>query len=155
MDTKLNVLLAEKVPDIHTVGPDSSVVDAVLTMNHANIGALVVLEGDRVVGMFTERDVLVRVVAADRDPLTTLVQDVMTRDPVCVTPDMSAQEAMVLFTEKRFRHLPIVQNGRLCGMISSGDLMRWAVRDQKHQIDHLNAYITDTQIPAASGSQFS
>jgi CBS domain-containing protein len=153
MDTKLNVLLAEKAPDIHTIGPDSSVVDAVLDMNHANIGALVVLEGDRVVGMFTERDVLVRVVAADRDPLTTVVSDVMTRDPVCVTPDMPVGEAMALITERRFRHLPIVQNGHLCGMISSGDLTRWAVSDQKHQIDHLSAYITDTQIHSASGSQ--
>jgi CBS domain-containing protein len=154
MNTKLNVLLAEKEPDIHTIGPDSSAVDAVRDMNHAKIGALVVLEQDRIVGIFTERDVLVRVVAADRDPLTTLVRDVMTRDPICVTPAMTVQEAMVLVTEKRFRHLPVVQNGRLCGIISSGDLTRWAVRDQKHQIDHLNAYITDTQIPVASGSQF-
>jgi CBS domain-containing protein len=152
MNSRLNVLLAEKEPDIHTIVPDTAVVDAVREMNHANIGALVVLEADRVVGIFTERDVLVRVVAADRDPLTTVVRDVMTRDPICVTPTMSVREAMVLVTEKRFRHLPVVENGRLCGIISSGDLTRWAVRDQKHQIDHLSAYITDTQVPAAYGS---
>jgi len=154
MNNGLNILLAEKAPDIHTVGPDSSVVDAVRDMNHASIGALIVLEEDRVVGIFTERDVLVRVVAADRDPLTTIVGDVMTRNPVSVSPDMSVQEAMVLVTEKRFRHLPVVRNGRLCGIISSGDLTRWAVRDQRFQIDHLSAYITDTQMPVASASEF-
>lgn len=154
MKSKLNVLLKEKAPDIHTVEPDSTVVDAVLDMNHANIGALVVLERDRVVGMFTERDVLARVVAVDRDPVTTIVRDVMTRSPVCVTPDISVEEAMILITEKRFRHLPVVQGGRLCGVISSGDLMRWAVRDQRREIDSLNAYITDTQIQEPSGSPF-
>jgi CBS domain-containing protein len=102
--------------------------------------------------MFTERDVLVRVVAADRDPLSTTVSDVMTRKPVCVTPAMSVREAMLLITEKRFRHLPVTEDGRLCGVVSSGDLTRWSVRDQKHQIDHLNAYITDTQVPMAADS---
>jgi len=155
MNTSLNVLLSEKEPDIHTVTPDSSVVDAVRDMNHARIGALIVLERDRVVGIFTERDVLVRVVAADRDPVTTVVRDVMTRDPVSVTPEMPVRDAMVLVTEKRFRHLPVVRDGRLCGIVSSGDLTRWMVRDQRDEIDHLNAYITDTQTPVASGFQFS
>lgn len=155
MNTSLNVLLSEKEPDIHTVTPDSSVADAVRDMNHAEIGALVVLEGDRVVGIFTERDVLVRVVAADRDPVTTVVRDVMTRDPVSVTPEMPVRDAMVLVTEKRFRHLPVVRDGRLCGLVSSGDLTRWVVRDQRDEIEHLNAYITDTQTPVASGVQFS
>ncbi|MGW8310333.1 MAG: CBS domain-containing protein [Thiogranum sp.] len=152
MNTCLSVVLAEKAPDTHTIDPYSRVMDAVRYMNNANVGALVVLENDRVVGMFTERDVLVRVVAADRDPLSTIVSDVMTRKPVCVTPAMSVREAMLLITEKRFRHLPVTQDGRLCGVVSSGDLTRWSVRDQKHQIDHLNAYITDTQVPMAADS---
>jgi CBS domain-containing protein len=151
MNTTLGVLLSDKSPYTHTIDPYSRVVDAVRYMNTANIGALVVLEGGRVVGIFTERDVMMRVVAAQRDPLSTTVNDVMTRDPVCVTPSMSVREAMVLITNKRFRHLPVIEDGQLCGLVSSGDLTRWSVRDQKLQIDHLNAYITDTHIDVASG----
>ena len=73
----------------------------------------------------------------------------MTRNPVCVTSAMPVEEAMVLITGKRFRHLPVVENGQLRGLISSGDLTRWVVRDQQHQIEHLNAYITDTQVSSA------
>jgi CBS domain-containing protein len=152
MDTRLSVLLAEKAPDTHTIDPYSRVMDAVRYMNNANVGALVALEHNRVVGIFTERDVMVRVVAADRDPMSTKVSDVMTREPVCVTPAMSVREAMVLITGKRFRHLPVVQDGRLLGVISSGDLTRWLVSNQQHEIDHLNAYITDTHIDMAADS---
>ena len=107
------------------------------------------------ISLLGEGSVLVRVVAADRDPVTTVVREVMTRDPVFVTPEMPVRDAMVLVTEKRFRHLPVVRDGRLCGIVSSGDLTRWVVRDQRDEIDHLNAYITDTQTPVASGFQFS
>ena len=149
MNTELGKLLAEKDSGVHTVTPDTSVVDAVRAMNHHNIGALLVLEGNTIVGIFTERDVLVRVVAPGLDPLTTAVREVMTRNPVCVTSAMPVEGAMVLITGKRFRHLPVVENGQLRGLISSGDLTRWVVRDQQHQIEHLNAYITDTQVSSA------
>ncbi len=152
MKTQLNEILADKDPDIHTVGPDIRVSDAVRDMNYNNIGALIVLERGRIVGIFTERDVLVRVVAADLDPVTTAVKDVMTENPDCVTTTMTVEEAMLLITENRFRHLPVVQNGQLCGLISSGDLTRWVVRNQKHQIDDLNSYITDTQVSSAFNS---
>jgi CBS domain-containing protein len=149
MNTELRKLLAEKDSEVHTVTPDTSVVDAVRVMNHHNIGALLVLEGNTIVGIFTERDVLVRVVAPGLDPLTTAVREVMTGNATCVTSAMRVEEAMVLITRKRFRHLPVVENGQLRGLISSGDLTRWVVRDQQHQIEHLNAYITDTQVSSA------
>jgi len=155
MKNQLRELLADKSPEIHSTGTDVSVMDAVRDMNYCNVGALIVLDHDKVVGVFSERDVMARVVAADLDPVTTKVAQVMTRDPVCVSPDISVEAAMSLVTEKRFRHLPVVEYGVLCGVISSGDLMRWMVRDQKHQIDDLNAYITDTHIPPffSSGDQ--
>lgn len=151
METQLNELLAEKSREVHTVASHISVTEAVRDMNYFNIGAVVVLERNKLVGIFTERDVLVRVVAADRDPLTTAVKEVMTGDPLCVTPAMSVEAAMRLVTEKRFRHLPVVRDGRLLGLISSGDLTRWLVREQRHHIDDLSAYITDTQAPSVFG----
>lgn len=143
MITPLSALIADKNQQVHTVAPETRVVDAVHTMNRHKIGALVVLEDNAVVGIFTERDVLVRVVAAGVDPETTPVSQVMTDDPVCVTPDMPMEAAMRLVTEKRFRHLPVMLNGSLYGLVSSGDLTRWLVRDHEHRIDDLSAYIMD------------
>ncbi|MGD8614705.1 MAG: CBS domain-containing protein [Gammaproteobacteria bacterium] len=152
METQLRELLAQKSREVHSVASHVSVTEAVRDMNYFNIGALVVLERNRVVGIFSERDVLVRVVAADRDPLTTTVREVMTRNPVCVTPTMTVEAAMRLVTERRFRHLPVMHEGELLGLISSGDLTRWLVREQRHDIDELSAYITDTQVPPGFGT---
>lgn len=119
----------------HTVSPQTPVFDAVNLMNQNNIGSLVVEQYGRVAGIFTERDVLVRVVAADRDPHNTPVEDVMTRDPMCVDQTMSARELMVVATEKRCRHFPIVEDDKLIGLVSTGDLVRWETRDQESRID--------------------
>jgi CBS domain-containing protein len=146
MKTPLSALLKDKTRRVYSVEPDASVANAVREMNRHNIGALVVLDGGELVGIFTERDVLIRVVAADLDAETTPVQEVMTQDPVCVTQDMSVEDAMLLVTERRFRHLPVIHQGALYGLVSSGDLTRWLVRDQQHRIDDLNAYIMD--VPA-------
>jgi len=146
MKTPLSALIADKNPQVHAVTPETRVVEAVREMNRHRIGALVVLDDNAVVGIFTERDVLIRVVAAGVNPETTPVMQVMTHDPVCVTPDMPVEDAMLLVTEKRFRHLPVMQDGALYNLVSSGDLTRWLVRDQGHRIDHLSAYIMD--VPA-------
>jgi CBS domain-containing protein len=143
MITLLRELVEDKHREVHTVAPDIPVIDAVRMMNRHKIGALVVLDGKELVGIFTERDVLTRIVGDGLDPASTRVQQVMTGNPVCVSPDMSVEDAMLLVTEKRFRHLPVLQHGLLYGFISSGDLTRWLVRDQKHHIDDLSAYIMD------------
>ena len=119
----------------HTVSPQTPVFEAVNLMNEHNIGSLVVEKDDRVAGIFTERDVLVRVVAADRDPHSTPVEDVMTRDPMCVQQSMPTRELMVVATDKRCRHFPIVEDGKLIGLVSTGDLVRWEIRDQESRID--------------------
>jgi CBS domain-containing protein len=137
------------------VGPHETIAEAARYMTENSIGALVVLEQDHVVGIFTERDVMFRVVTMRLDPASTPVKDVMTPNPVCVLPTLSVDEAMVLVTERRFRHLPVVENGKLRGLISSGDLTRWVVRDMEQQIEDLNAYITDTQVHPSLKAEYS
>ena len=102
-----------------------SVADAVAEMNRHRVGSVLVLDGGRLVGIFTERDVLRRVVGATVDPKRTLVADVMTAGVITISPDVTIEDTMVLFTEKRCRHLPVVDNGKLVGTISIGDVTRW------------------------------
>lgn len=137
MFTTLSQILAEKGGEVHSVGPETSVAEAVHQMYQRGIGALLITEGDRLVGIFTERDVLFRVVAGDLDPKSTKVTQVMTTDPLAVKPATTAEQAMRLVTDKRFRHLPVVEEGRLVGVVSSGDLTRSVVKTQKGQIEAL------------------
>jgi CBS domain-containing protein len=127
----------EKGEAIHSVGPDSSVTDCVRLMTARSIGALIVMEGTALKGIFTERDALIRVLAAGRDPGGTKVSEVMTRDPCCIPPTMSIAEAMELITRRRFRHLPVVEGGTLLAVVSSGDLTRWLVRDRMADVQEL------------------
>lgn len=135
-------VLAYKGHHIESVEPDASVFDAVQRMNARGIGSLIVLDDARPVGIFTERDVLVRIVAAQADPRTVTVQQVMTTDLVTIDPMTSLVEAMSLITERRCRHLPVIDDGKLVGMVSSGDLTAWLVRDQQQTIYELTDYIT-------------
>lgn len=142
MDDPVRAILDDKGRQVHTVPPETTVAAAVAAMNRARIGALVVVEAERPLGIFTERDVLVRVVDGGRDPAATQVGEVMTAPVVAIDPRTTVGEAMVLVTEKRCRHLPVLEEGRLAGMISIGDLTRWLVRGQQHRIDELLSYIT-------------
>ena len=135
-------ILAHKGTHVHAIDPQATVSQAVEVMNELHIGSLVVIDGDELVGIFTERDVLRRVVAACVDPRTAPVATVMTRDLVTVEPDTSIAIAMSLITEHRCRHLPVVEDGRLLGMVSSGDLTAWLVSDQQQTIWDLYFYIT-------------
>jgi CBS domain-containing protein len=135
-------ILARKGPHVHAIDPQATVSQAVEVMNELRIGSLVVIDGEELVGIFTERDVLRRVVAACGDPRTTLVSEVMTRDLVTVEPATSLAIAMSLVTEHRCRHLPVVEDGRLVGLVSSGDLTAWLVTDQQQTIWDLYFYIT-------------
>ncbi|MGE5183086.1 MAG: CBS domain-containing protein [Acidobacteriota bacterium] len=135
-------VLAKKGNRIETIEPKASVLDAVQRMNDRRIGSLIVCERDVPIGIFTERDVLMRVVAVFADPRTTLVERVMTRDLVTIAPDTTIAEAMALITHRRCRHLPVVDGGRLIGLVSSGDLTAWLVRDQQQTIYDLHDYIT-------------
>lgn len=136
MQNQISDLLEGKQLEPIQVRPDSSVREAVNLMNEHNIGALMVMdEGGRLAGVFTERDVLVRVVAAERDPRSTPVSEVMTRDPLCISPQTLVEGAMLLVHENSIRHLPVIQQDRLVGVISSGDLNRWNLRSQERRIN--------------------
>ncbi len=141
-NTPVSAILDEKGHTVHNIRPDATTVDAVKLMNEKKVGCLLVIENGRTVGIFTERDVLVRIVGASRDPATTAVRDVMTSNPIIIRPSVTIEEAMCIVTEKRRRHLPVInEEGELLGLISIGDLTRWIVREQDTYVDHLLDYI--------------
>ena len=110
---------------IHSVGPDALVMECVRKMTDNGIGGLVVMNGAKLIGIFTERDALSRVLAAGRDPRLTKVSEVMTKEPCCVSPTTTVGAAMELVATRRVRHLPIVENGQVLAVLSSRDLMNW------------------------------
>jgi CBS domain-containing protein len=110
-------------------------------MNERNIGSILVMDGERMVGIFTERDVLTRVIPRHLDASKMPVSEVMTQRPVTITPTTTVEEAMMVVSDTRRRHLPVIDGGRVVGMISIGDLNRWVVRDQKRTIDDLIDYV--------------
>ena len=119
-----------------------TVAEAVAEMNRHRVGSVLVLDAGRLVGIFTERDVLRRVVGASVDPQRTLVADVMTTGVITISPEASVEETMVLFTEKRCRHLPVLDQGKLVGTISIGDITRWMADSHRAEAEHLKNYIT-------------
>jgi CBS domain-containing protein len=137
------MLLEEKGRAVHTVAPETPVVDAVNAMDTHRVGALLVVEHGEPIGIFTERDVLRRVVAPGLSPASTPVGDVMTREVIAVNATTSVEEAMAIVTERRCRHLPIMENDRMTGMISIGDLTRWVTRGQVFELQQLINYVTD------------
>lgn len=143
MENMLIEVIHEKGNVIHSVSPDTTIAEAIRKMNDNRIGAMVVMEGDRLVGIFTERDVLTKVAGREFDPKATPVSQAMTQDVVAVKGTTTVEDAMRIVTERRFRHLPVMDEGRLIGLVSSGDLTRWVVRDQEDTIHDLVNYIYD------------
>jgi CBS domain-containing protein len=141
MNEPVAKILEEKTERLETVTPQTSIADAIARMNQRRIGSVVVMDGERMVGIFTERDVLTRVVPQGLDPGRTPVGEVMTRQPVTIVPTCTMQEAMVVMTNQRKRHLPVLMGDRVVGMISIGDVTRWMVRDQQRTIDDLTDYV--------------
>jgi CBS domain-containing protein len=141
MKTPISALLERKGSTVHSITPTLSVYDAVAEMNRHRIGAIVVLDGTRLVGIFTERDVLLRVVGAGLDPRGALVADVMSRGVITIPTDATVEQTMTIFTEKRCRHLPVVRAGQLIGVISIGDITRWMADAHRAEAEHLRNYI--------------
>jgi CBS domain-containing protein len=143
MDNPLRRILEDKGSAIYSVEPHASVSAATAEMNRHGVGAVLILNRQgQPVGIFTERDILRRVVGPGLDPQTTPVSDVMTRELLVVRPTVTVAQAMAIVTEKHVRHLPVVENERVVGVISSGDLTRWASRGQEVQIQQLVDFIT-------------
>jgi CBS domain-containing protein len=137
----INEILTIKGSQVLTIGPKATVLQAVMQMNEHKIGALVVTNGSDVAGMFTERDLLRRVVGERRDPDTTSVAAVMTRDVFCCTPDTTIEEARGAMKNRRIRHLPVVDGDRLCGLVSIGDLNAHQMTSQEHTIHLMHEYL--------------
>jgi CBS domain-containing protein len=142
METLELVLESKGSTTVHVVVPETTVVEAVDQMCAAHVGALLVVRGDTLVGVFSERDLMTRVVLDQRDPATTHIGEVMTPGAVSVPLDTSAHDAMALMTSRRVRHLPVTDGRRIAGVVSIGDLVRWAVTDRDRLISELQEYVT-------------
>ncbi len=134
-------LLDEKGHDIQSVHPDESVYDAIQKLANANIGSLIVVEDDRPVGIFTERDYARSVILKGKSSPTTPVRDIMTTRVVYAQPDQTVEECMAVMTNKHIRHLPVLEDEKLIGMISIGDLVKSIIADQKYTIEQLEQFI--------------
>ena len=134
-------ILERKGSAVITIDVTASVADAAKLMNQNRIGALVACEGDRAVGIFTERDVLNRVVASEKTPSQTKISDVMTSPMACCLRSTPLSECRAVMTGKKIRHLPVVEDGQLFGIISIGDLLADEVSAQQTTIEYLNEYM--------------
>jgi CBS domain-containing protein len=134
-------VLAKKGGDVASVSPSATVRDAATLMQERHIGAVMVVEGGEILGIFTERDVLYRVVAGRKDPDKTLVKDVMTAKVAFCTRDTLLEGCRAIMTRHKLRHLPVVEDGRLVGMISSGDILARELQDHEETIRYLHEYM--------------
>jgi len=141
MNTSIATLLEQKSGAIFTIPTTVTVAEAVQEMNAHKVGSVLVMDGMRLAGIFTERDVLRRVVGGDLDPKVTPITKVMTADVLTILPTVTVQQVMDIFTEKRCRHLPVVENGRLLGVISIGDVSRWVANLHRAEAESLRQYI--------------
>ncbi len=139
---KVRDILDHKGRNVWSIGPEASVFDALKLMAEKDIGALVVLDGGNLVGIISERDYARKIVLLGRASPTTQVKEIMTTDVVCVDPERNVDECMALVTEKRVRHLPVLENGKLIGLISIGDLVKSIITEQQFIIEQLERYIT-------------
>jgi len=135
-------LLKQKGRDVWSVAPESTVYDALALMAEKNIGALLVREAGRPVGIFSERDYARQVILKGKASKETLVRDVMTSKVVFVRPEQSIEECMALMTDKRFRHLPVLEEGQLVGMLSIGDVVKAVISEKDFLIEQLANYIS-------------
>ena len=136
-------LLESKGPEVHAIGPDAAVIDAIRLMAEKGIGALVVLEpGGRLAGMVSERDYARKIVLDGRSSKETPVRDIMTSDIFSVGLDDVAPACMKLVTERRVRHLPVVDDGEVVGLVSIGDLVKAVIEEQQYELEQLQRYIT-------------
>jgi CBS domain-containing protein len=134
-------LLEAKAPDIFAIDPDAPVIDAIRLMAEKRIGSLLVLRQGRLAGILSERDYARKIVLQGRSSSDTPVRDIMTADVITVGPGDSADFCMRLVTEKRIRHLPVLESDRVLGVISIGDLVKAVIEDQQLQLDQLQRYI--------------
>ncbi len=135
-------LLAQKSPDLYTLHPEDPVIAAIQTMANKSIGALLVMDGERLVGILSERDYARKVILMGRSSKDTPVSAIMTPAPlVTVSPQSRTKECMHLMTDRRIRHLPVVDDDKVVGMLSIGDLVRSIIEELEGEVEQLKQYI--------------
>ncbi|MDV7142531.1 CBS domain-containing protein [Tropicimonas sp. TH_r6] len=139
--TTIKQILEQKGYAVESVGPEDMVLDALRLMDEADIGAVMVMSGEAIEGIFTERQYARKVFLVGRASPTTPVGDVMEPNVICVASDQTVKACMALMTEKRIRHLPVVDDGRLVGLVSIGDLMKSMIDEHQFNIDQLVQYV--------------
>ena len=138
---KIKEILESKGRDVLSIAPDTSIYEAVDLMAERGVGALLVMEGDRLVGLVGERDCVWKVVLEDRSPRETDVKQIMTKNILCVKPEQTVEEGMALMTDKHVRHLPVLDGDDLAGVLSIGDLVKSVIQSQESKIDELESLI--------------
>jgi CBS domain-containing protein len=142
---KVRQLLGVKGKQVYTISKDSTVLDGLARMAEKRIGALLVMEGEQLIGIFTERDLARRVSLVGKLPEKTYIGEVMTRELITIDADQTVNECMALMTEKRIRHLPVMDDGKLVGLISIGDVVKDVVEELEHLVKQLQDYITGSR----------
>ena len=135
-------LLERKGSEVYSVGPEDSVLDAIRSMAERHVGALLVMRGAELVGIVSERDYARKVILLGRSSADTRVRQIMSSPVTTVTPAHTVNECMKIVTEQRVRHLPVLEHGRVVGVVSIGDLVKAVIEDQQQQIEQLERYIT-------------
>jgi CBS domain-containing protein len=143
--TTVRNILQDKGQTVRSASPETPVIEALKMMAEINVGALVVLKGDEVVGIFSERDYARKLVLKGRSHDSTTLKDIMTSGVITVNPDQSMDDCMALMTAKRIRHLPVVEKGKLVGIISIGDVVKADISEKEHLIKQLENYITGSR----------
>jgi CBS domain-containing protein len=138
-------LLNKQGGKVYSIHPDATVFDAVAKMADNDIGSLIVMDGDALVGIITERHYARNVILKGRTSPATLVREIMERQVITVRPEQTVEECMALMTDKRVRHLPVIEGGRIAGIVSIGDLVKSVIDDQKFVIDQLHHYISGSR----------
>ena len=137
----LKQLFAAKGNQVYSIGPNAKVIEALQLMAQKDIGALVVMEGGRLVGMLSERDYARKVILHGRSSEDVPVRDIMTADVITIGPEKTVEECMALVTQRRIRHLPVCEGDKLIGLVSIGDLVKEVIADQELTIKQLESYI--------------
>lgn len=126
---------------VQSVAPGTTVFDAIKLMADRNIGCVLVMEGDALLGILSERDYTRKVILQGRSSKTTTVREIMTTEVICVTPQHGVEDTLRIVTEKRVRHLPVKDGDRIVGLISIGDLVKWVINAQRSALSQLEAYV--------------
>jgi CBS domain-containing protein len=138
----ISEILRHKGSDIHTVPPSETVFNAITLMSEKNIGAVPVVENDRVIGILSERDYTRKIALHGKSSKTTKVKEIMTSPTNTITPTHTIDQCMQLVTDKRCRHLPVVEGDKIVGMISIGDLVNWIINAQNAALEQMENYIS-------------